>query len=175
MFCTNCLKQHNIHIKSTSLNKPTSLKFKVLYSLLCDYLSSLSFYFGLTFKAIKHYYISMSSSPELWATGKLYRGECVSGGGLEGPRELWGEGDGQGVGGCRDAVCCLRCFCNDPFNFREKGSSGGRHRTNSMQEWLLKVWGKKQVRHTRMTPNISGARGTRVTLFKVLSCLWLAA
>lgn len=84
-----------------------------------------------------HNYISMSSSPELWATGKLYREECVSAGGLGG---LWGVGDGHGVGGCRDTVCCLRSFCNEPLRFRQKGSSGGRHNTNSMQEWLLKVW-----------------------------------
>ena len=84
----------------------------------------------------------MSSSPELWATGKLYREECVSAGGLEG---LWGVGDGHGVRGCRDTVCCLRCFCNEPLRFREKGSSGGRHNTSSMQEWLLNVRRKKNV------------------------------
>lgn len=47
-----------------------------------------AFYFGMALNVNKHYYISMSSSPELWATGKLYRVECVSAGGLEGLRGL---------------------------------------------------------------------------------------
>lgn len=102
------------------------------------------FYFGMASQPMKHLYISMSSSPELWATGKLYREECVSAGGLEGLRGQWGVGDGHGVGGCRDTVCCLRCFCNEPFRFRQKGSSGGRHNTNSMQEWLLKLLGRSK-------------------------------
>ena len=117
------------------------LCIKVLYSLLCAYVSILLLWHG--FKVFKHYYISISSSPELWATGKPYRGECVSADGLEGFRGLWGLGDGHGVGGCRDTVCCLRCFCNEPFSLRQKWSSGGRHNTNSMQEWLLKAWGSR--------------------------------
>lgn len=103
--------------------------------------SFIVFCFGGT---IQFCYISMSSSPELWATGKLYR-ECVSAGGLEGLREVWGVGDGHGVGGWRDTVCCLRCFCKEPFSLRQKGSSGGRHKTNSIQEWLTDwatVWGR---------------------------------
>lgn len=106
------------------------------------------FYFGRAFKAVKHHYISMSSSPELWATGKLYKGECVSAGRQEGLSGLWGVGDGQGVEGCRGPVCCLRCFCNESFSLRQKGSSGGRHNTNSMQDWLTDwatVWGRMSL------------------------------
>lgn len=104
------------------------------------------FHFSVAFQVSKHYYISMSSSPELWATGKLYREECVSAGGLQG---LWGVGDEHGVRGCWDTVCCLRCLCNEPFRFRQKGSSGGRHNTNSMQEWLL---GGKKTDMRKLSP-----------------------
>lgn len=136
MFCTNCPKQHNIHVEPRQTDQLQVLlsPFIVFCLTTCPV-----FNFGMSFQVIKHFYISMSSSP-----GKLHREECVSAGGLEGLRGLWGLGDGHGVWGCRDTVCCLRCFCNGPFRFRQKGSSGGRHNTNSMQEWLLKVWGRRR-------------------------------
>lgn len=79
---TNCSKLHNIHIK-----KLTSLKLFHIFLNLFTWLqvSSLSFWHHFV---EKHYYISISSSPELWATEKLYREECVSAGGLEGLRGL---------------------------------------------------------------------------------------
>lgn len=80
-------------------------------------------------------YSSMSSSPEPCATGTLSRGE--SPGGLVGLRGLWGVGEGQGVWSCRHTVC-LRWRCRESFSFRDTASSGGRHTTNSMQEWLLR-------------------------------------
>lgn len=116
------------------IDKLTSLKlfhiFLNLFTLLR--VSSLSLWHHFV---EKHYYISISSSPELWATEKLYRGECVSAGGLE---VLRGLGDGHGVGVCRHTVCCLRCFCNESLSLWLKGSSGGRHSTSSIQERLLK-------------------------------------
>lgn len=131
-------KLHNIHVKLTYLAKLTSSSSTEL-SVVFSVTTCPVFYFEQCFKVIKCDHISMSSSPVLWVTGKLYRGECVSVGGLEGLRGPWGLGDGHGVRVWRDIVCCLRCFCNEPFNLRQKGSSGGRHSTNSMQEWLLKV------------------------------------
>lgn len=115
------------------LSKLTDFKwFCVPFSFLLIHRSSLWLLYGLL---IKQFYISMSSSPELWATEKLYEEACVSAGGLGG---LWGEGDGHGVRGCWETVCCLSSFCKELFCFRQNGSSGGRHNTNSMQEWLLK-------------------------------------
>lgn len=127
--------------------KLTSLKLFHVFLNLFTWLqvSSLSFWHHFV---EKHDYISISSSPELWATEKLYRGECVSAGGLEGLRGLWGLGDGHGVGVCRHAVCCLRCFCNESLSLWLKGSSGGRHSTSSIQERLTDcatVWGRMSL------------------------------
>lgn len=64
-------------------------------------------------------YISMSSSsPE---PGVL----------LELRRSLWGDGEGQGVGGS-----CLHALWTESFTQWLNGSSGGRHSTSSMHEWL---------------------------------------
>lgn len=127
---TNCSKLHNILIKTNWPAWSCSTSFLNLFTLLR--VSSLSLWHHFV---EKHYYISISSSPELWATEKLYRGECVSAGGLE---VLRGLGDGHGVGVCRHTVCCLRCFCNESLSLWLKGSSGGRHSTSSIQERLLK-------------------------------------
>lgn len=95
---------------------------------------------------LEHYSISISSSPQLRWAGRLNREECVSAGGLGG---LWGAGDGHGVTDSEDAVCCFRCLWMESLCFRQKGSSGGRHNTSSMQEWLLE---KKKT--TTMTQKI---------------------
>lgn len=126
-------------------NWPAPKLFWVLFNLLLGYVSSLSLWHHFV---EKHYYISMSSSPELWATEKPYRGACVSAGGLEELSGLWGLGEGHGVGDCRHAVCCLRCFCNESLSLWLKGSSGGRHNTNSIQERLTDwatVWGRMSL------------------------------
>lgn len=88
---------------------------------------------------LEHYSISISSSPQLRSAGRLKREERVSAGGLGGLR---GAGDGHGVIDSEDAVCCFRCLWIESLCFRQKGSSGGRHNTSSMQEWLLEK--KKQ-------------------------------
>lgn len=82
-------------------------------------------------------YSSMSSSPALWAPapGLQYRGEYVSPGVFVGVRELRGA---LGLGGCLLVICCFLCLCRESFSRRAIATSGGRHTTSSIQEWLLR-------------------------------------
>ncbi len=89
-------------------------------------------------------YNSMSSSPELRSAGLLKSELKVCSLGAVN----WGWGGGLQIGGTGVGVCrlCLRCrFCKESFSLWVRGSSGGRHNTNSIQEQLLQRWVKKSV------------------------------
>ncbi len=92
-------------------------------------------------------YNSMSSSPELRSAGLLNSGLKVCSLGAVN----WGWGGGLLIGGTGVGVClltanCLRCcFCKESFSLWVRGSSGGRHSTNSIQQQLLQRWVKKSV------------------------------